>query len=101
MSYLIRTLSWKFILADDGFVLGTLKGLGIIDDAFRILATPTAVIFGLVYNFLLFMVLPLYVSLDKIDRSLIEAAEDLARTGDGVSRARCRCRCPGSSPGRC
>src|SRR5918999_540279 len=77
VSYLIRTISWKFILADDGFVLGTLKDLGVLGEAYRVLATPTAVIFGLVYNFLPFMVLPLYVSLEKIDRSLIEAAEDL------------------------
>jgi spermidine/putrescine transport system permease protein len=77
VSFLIRTLSWKFILADQGFVLGTVKNLGLVTDDFRLLATPTAVIFGLIYNFLPFMTLPLYVSLEKMDKSLIEAAEDL------------------------
>ena len=76
-SYLIRTLSWKFILADEGFVLGTLKGLGALPDGFRLLATPAAVIAGLVYNFLPFMVLPLYVALEKMPRDALEAAGDL------------------------
>lgn len=77
VSFLIRTLSWKFILADQGFLLGTLKSIGLVGDDFRVLATPAAVLFGLVYNFLPFMTLPLYVSLEKIDRSLLEAAQDL------------------------
>jgi len=77
VSFVIRTLSWKFILADEGFVLGPLKHAGIVSSGFRFLATPGAVIGGLAYNFLPFMVLPLYVSLEKLDKSLLEAAEDL------------------------
>jgi spermidine/putrescine transport system permease protein len=77
VSFLIRTLSWKFILADQGFVLGTLKQFGFLPDSFRLLATPLAVVSGLIYNFLPFMALPLYASLEKLDRSLLEAAGDL------------------------
>jgi spermidine/putrescine transport system permease protein len=76
-AYIIRTLAWKLILADNGFVLGSLKDFGVLDDAFRLIATPVAVISGLTYNFLPFMVLPLYVALEKIDPRLIEAATDL------------------------
>lgn len=76
-SFLIRTLSWKLILADNGFLLGGLRDIGIIDAGFRILATPSAVIGGLTYNFLPFMVLPVYVALEKIDPRLIEAGSDL------------------------
>jgi len=76
-SFIIRTISWKFILADQGFVLGTLKDIGILDDGFRLLATPIAVISGITYNYLPFVVLPLYVALEKIDYRLIEAATDL------------------------
>jgi spermidine/putrescine transport system permease protein len=77
VSFLIRTLSWKFILADQGFLLGTLKQFGLLPDSFRLLATPIAVVSGLIYNFLPFMALPLYASLEKLDRSLLEAANDL------------------------
>jgi spermidine/putrescine transport system permease protein len=76
-SFLIRTISWKFILQDQGLLLGTLKDLGVVDPGFQIIATPIAVISGLVYNFLPFVVLPLYVSLERIDPRLIEAANDL------------------------
>jgi spermidine/putrescine transport system permease protein len=76
-AYIIRTLAWKLILADNGFLLGSLKDVGILDDGFRVIATPVAVIAGLVYNFLPFMVLPLYVALEKIDVRLVEAANDL------------------------
>ncbi len=76
-AYIIRTLSWKLILADNGFVLGNLKDIGFLDDGFRIIATPVAVISGLTYNFLPFMVLPLYVALEKSDHKLVEAAADL------------------------
>jgi len=76
-SFIIRTISWKFILADQGFVLGTLKEIGILDEGFRLLATPVAVISGITYNYLPFVVLPLYVALEKIDYRLVEAATDL------------------------
>lgn len=76
-SFIIRTISWKFILADQGFFLGTLKDLGLVDESFRLIATPVAVISGITYNFLPFVVLPLYVALEKINYGLIEAANDL------------------------
>ncbi|CAN5737752.1 ABC transporter permease subunit [soil metagenome] len=76
-AYIIRTLSWKLILADTGFVLGSLKELDLLSPGFHLLATPAGVIGGLTYNFLPFMILPLYVALEKIDPHLIEAAEDL------------------------
>ncbi len=76
-SFIIRTLAWKMILADNGFVLGTLKSWHVVDEGFRLIATPIAVLSGLTYNFLPFMVLPLYVALEKIDPRLIDAANDL------------------------
>lgn len=76
-SFIIRTISWKFILADQGFLLGTLKDIGILEPGFRLLATPVAVISGITYNFLPFVVLPLYVALERIDPKLVEAATDL------------------------
>ncbi len=76
-AFIIRTLSWKLILADNGFLLGTLKDFGLLAPADHVLATPLAVVSGLTYNFLPFMVLPLYVSLEKIDPHLVEAATDL------------------------
>jgi spermidine/putrescine transport system permease protein len=76
-SFLVRTLSWKLILADDGFVVNTLQAVHILGSDGRLLATPVAVVAGLTYNFLPFMVLPLFASIDKIDHRLIEAASDL------------------------
>jgi spermidine/putrescine transport system permease protein len=76
-SFLLRTISWKIILADNGLLLGPIKDLGLLSDEFRLLATPAAVVAGITYNFLPFMTLPLYVALEKIDKRLIEAAEDL------------------------
>jgi spermidine/putrescine transport system permease protein len=76
-SYLVRTIAWQTILSDDGFVVNTLQSLGLLSADGRLLATRTAVIAGITYNFLPFMALPLYVSLEKIDRRLIEAATDL------------------------
>jgi spermidine/putrescine transport system permease protein len=76
-SYLIRTIAWQTILADDGFVVDTLKTVGLLSDDGRLLATRTAVIAGITYNFLPFMALPLYASLERFDRRLIEAATDL------------------------
>jgi spermidine/putrescine transport system permease protein len=77
VSYVLRTVSWQLILADDGFVADTLRSVGLLGDEGRLLATRTAVIAGITYNFLPFMALPLYVSLEKIDKRLIEAATDL------------------------
>jgi spermidine/putrescine transport system permease protein len=77
VTYLIRTLAWETILSDDGFVVNTLQTLGLLSSDGRLLATSTAVIAGITYNFLPFMVLPLYVSLEQMDRRLIEAAQDL------------------------
>jgi spermidine/putrescine transport system permease protein len=76
-SYLVRTIAWETILSDDGVVVHTLQSLGLVAVDGRLLATRTAVIAGITYNFLPFMALPLYVSLEKIDRRLIEAATDL------------------------
>ena len=76
-SFLVRTLSWKLLLRDDGFIVNTLQFLHIVSADGRLLATPVAVIAGLVYNFLPFMVLPLFASIDKIDHRLIEASSDL------------------------
>ncbi|MDQ3940012.1 MAG: ABC transporter permease [Actinomycetota bacterium] len=74
---LIRTLSWKFVLAVQGIFLGPLKDLGLLDESFRLLATPAAVVCGMIYNFLPFMALPLYVALERLDHSLLDAASDL------------------------
>lgn len=84
-SFLIRTLAWKTILADGGVVVDVLNTLHILDvtsalgitDGERVLATPLAVVCGLTYNFLPFMILPLYTSLERIDGRLHEAAGDL------------------------
>lgn len=76
-SFLVRTLSWKLLLRDDGFIVNTLQFLHLMSADGRLLATPIAVVAGLVYNFLPFMVLPLFASIDKIDPRLIEAAGDL------------------------
>jgi spermidine/putrescine transport system permease protein len=76
-SFLVRTLSWKLILADNGPVVGVLRNVHILGADGRLLATPVAVVAGLTYNFLPFMVLPLFASIDKIDHRLIEASGDL------------------------
>ena len=73
----MRTVAWQTILADDGWVVHRVQTSGCSRDDGRLLATRTAVIAGITYNFLPFMALPLYVSLEKIDRRLIEAATDL------------------------
>ena len=77
VTYLIRTLAWETILSDGGPVVSILRDVHILGSDGRLLATSSAVIAGLVYNFLPFMVLPLYVSLEQIDTRLVEAAEDL------------------------
>ena len=77
VSYVLRTVSWQLILSDNGWVADRLRDVGLLSADGRLLATRTAVIAGITYNFLPFMALPLYVSLEKIDRRLIEAATDL------------------------
>jgi spermidine/putrescine transport system permease protein len=77
VTYLIRTIAWKTILGDEGFVVQTLQSLHVVSSDGRLLATSTAVVAGITYNYLPFMALPLYVSLEQIDERLIEAAQDL------------------------
>jgi spermidine/putrescine transport system permease protein len=77
MSYVLRTVSWQLILSDNGWVVHRLRDVGLLSSDGRLLASSTAVIAGITYNFLPFMALPLYVSLEKIDRRYIEAATDL------------------------
>lgn len=93
-SYLIRTLAWQNLLADSGPVISllntvrldvALEWLNIMDNG-RLMNTPAAVIGGLTYNFLPFMILPLYVSLEKIDTRLVDAAMDLYTTASGAFR---------------
>ncbi len=77
VTYLVRTLAWLNILADEGPVVGILRAIHVLGSDGRILATSVAVVAGITYNFLPFMALPLYVSLEQIDPRLLEAAEDL------------------------
>jgi spermidine/putrescine transport system permease protein len=76
-SFLIRTLSWKILLSDNGWLVSTLRDVGILSPTGRLLATPIAVVAGLTYNFLPFMTLPIYAALERLDPRLIEAAQDL------------------------
>ncbi len=79
-SFLVRTLAWKLILADHGWVLDTLRFVHILGPDGHLLNTQIAVITGITYNFLPFMVLPLYASLERLDPRLLEAANDLYAT---------------------
>jgi spermidine/putrescine transport system permease protein len=93
-SYLIRTLAWQNLLADEGPIVGIIHKLGVervfeflhIMDNGRLMNTPAAVIGGLTYNFLPFMILPIFVSLEKIDVRLVDAAMDLYSTATGAFR---------------
>jgi spermidine/putrescine transport system permease protein len=77
-SFLIRVISWRIILGDQGVFLAVIRDfLGVVPGNFSVIGTPLAVVSGLTYQFLPFMVLPLYVALEKIDRRYIEAAQDL------------------------
>jgi spermidine/putrescine transport system permease protein len=76
-SFLLRTIAWRQILTDEGWVSKTLKAVGIVPDDYTLTASTVAVIAGLTYNFLPFMVLPLYASIERIDPRLIEAGGDL------------------------
>ena len=77
VTFLIRTIAWKTILADDGWVVSALGSIGLLPSEGRLLSTSWAVIGGLTYNWIIFMILPLYVSLEKIDPRLLEASRDL------------------------
>lgn len=81
VTFLIRTIAWKTILSDDGWVVGALDTIGLLPDEGRLLSTSWAVIGGLTYNWIIFMILPLYVSLEKIDPRLLEASRDLYSGG--------------------
>ena len=76
-SYVLRTVAWQLILSDSGWVVERMREVGLLGDDGRLLASRTAVIAGITYNFLPFMALPLYVALEKIDPRLLEAATDL------------------------
>jgi spermidine/putrescine transport system permease protein len=77
VTFLIRTIAWKTILADDGWVVSALDSVGLLPSDGRLLSTSWAVIGGLIYSWIIFMILPLYVSLEKIDPRLVEATKDL------------------------
>ena len=103
-SFLIRTIAWQSLLADQGPVVGVLEAVGLVNvlealrimDDGRLLNTPAAVIGGLTYNFLPFMILPIYVSLEKVDIRLVDAAKDLY---SGAARAFFKIVAPLSLPG--
>ena len=77
VTYLIRTLSWETILSDSGAVVNVLQAVGILSEDGRLLDTTVSVVAGITYNFLPFMILPLYASLERIDHRLLEAGYDL------------------------
>ena len=81
VTFLIRTIAWKTILADEGWVVSALGAIGLLPEEGRLLSTSWAVIGGLTYNWIIFMILPLYVSLEKIDPRLLEASRDLYSGG--------------------
>jgi spermidine/putrescine transport system permease protein len=77
VTYLIRTLSWETILSDSGLVVETLRTVGLVGETGRLLDTTVSVVMGITYNYLPFMILPLYASLERLDVRLLEAAYDL------------------------
>lgn len=77
ISFLLRTVAWKQLLADEGFIVGTLKAFAILPSDAHITGTAVSVIFGLAYNFIPFMTLPLYSSIERLDLRLLEAGNDL------------------------
>jgi ABC-type spermidine/putrescine transport system permease subunit I len=98
VSFVIRTVSWNFLLRDNGMVLSPLKSIGLLPQNFHVLSTPFAVVAGLTYNFLPFTVLPIYVALEKIDLRLVEAAS--AGDPPAVAARRLRRRGPDVRSGR-
>jgi spermidine/putrescine transport system permease protein len=95
-TFLVRTFAWKTIVADEGPLVGVLRDIGILGATGRLDNTAVAVIGGLTYNFLPFMVLPIYVALERMDVSLIDAAKDLYSS---ASRAFFKVVLPLSLPG--
>jgi spermidine/putrescine transport system permease protein len=81
VSFLLRTVAWKQILGEEGFVVPTLRNLGIISQSTTLTSTSFAVVMGMTYNFLPFMTLPLYASLERIDPRTMEASGDLYANG--------------------
>ena len=77
VTYLLRTISWETLLADSSLVVETLRSVGILGEDGRLLDTTVSVVAGITYNYLPFMILPLYASLERIDRNLLEAGYDL------------------------
>jgi spermidine/putrescine transport system permease protein len=76
-SFLIRTYAWIAILSRDGLLNGLLLASGLVSEPLNLLYSPFAIVLGLVYNFLPFMILPIYTSVEKLDNAMIEAAHDL------------------------
>ncbi|MSX39329.1 MAG: ABC transporter permease, partial [Actinobacteria bacterium] len=76
ISFLLRTVAWKQLLADEGFIVGTMKAWSILPPDAHITGTAVSVIFGLAYNFIPFMTLPLYSSIERLDLRLLEASND-------------------------
>ena len=103
ITFIIRTLAWKTIFADSSVIDQRLRRPGAHHQRSDPVAPSGRVIGGLTYNFLPFMILPIYVSIEKIDPRLLEAARDLYAGGDpDLPQGRCcRSRCPACSPGAC
>ena len=95
-SFLLRTVAWKQILGEEGFVVPSLRTIGIISDSTTLTSTSFAVVMGMTYNFLPFMTLPLYASIDRIDPRTLEASGDLYANGFTTFR---RVTLPLSMPG--
>ena len=95
-SFLLRTVAWKQILGEEGFVVPSLRTMGVISEGTTLTATAGALIFGMAYNFLPFMTLPLYASIDRIDPRTLEASGDLYANGFTTFR---RVTLPLSMPG--
>jgi spermidine/putrescine transport system permease protein len=85
-SYLIRIYSWQIILRDEGVVNGLLAAAGLMSEPLILLNTEFSVILGMVYGYLPFAILPLYVSIDRLDPAMVAAARDLYATGGGAFR---------------
>jgi spermidine/putrescine transport system permease protein len=87
ITYLVRTLSWQTILDDSGWIVSFLKTIGLLGDDGRLLATTSAVVAGITYNYLPFMILPLYAALERTDPRMLEAGYDLyAKRRDVILR---------------